>query len=115
MDERNYGVCMELIIGGCFQGKLDYAKQRCKEAGICVREEEILDGGKMPAEEYRERTGAPVRILNHLHLVVRQYVETGKEFYPLQEALQDTYLAFSMEEAAAGGDAVYTKRQIWAP
>ncbi len=46
---------------------------------------------------------------------MKEYVETGKEFYPLQEALQDTYLAFSMEEAAAGGDAVYTKRQIWAP
>ena len=93
MDERNYGVCMELIIGGCFQGKLDYAKQRCKEAGICVREEEILDGGKMPAEEYRERTGAPVRILNHLHLVVRQYVETGKEqeIIPLLDRLLMKY------------------------
>lgn len=45
---------------------------------------------------------------------MKEYVETGKEFYPLQEALQDTYLAFVMEEAADSGDTVHTKTQAWA-
>ena len=30
---------------------------------------------------------------------MKQYVETGKEFYPLREGLQDAYLSFLMDEA----------------
>ena len=45
---------------------------------------------------------------------MKEYVETGKEFYPLKEALQDTYLSFAMEGAAAGGETVTTKTQAWA-
>lgn len=45
---------------------------------------------------------------------MKEYVETGKEFYPLKEALQDTYLSFAMEEAAKDGETVITKTQAWA-
>ncbi len=89
---------MELIIGGCFQGKLAYAKQRWKEAGTRVREEEILDGGSMVLCETAKWCGARstekdsfacVRILNQLHLLVRRFVETGKtqEIIPLMDQL----------------------------
>ncbi|MCM1134119.1 MAG: Gfo/Idh/MocA family oxidoreductase [Clostridium sp.] len=45
---------------------------------------------------------------------MKAYAETGKEFYPLREALQDTYLAFAMEQALDSGEAVSTARQPWA-
>lgn len=45
---------------------------------------------------------------------MKEFVETGKDFYPLREAVQDTYLAFAMEEAIVTGKMVETSRQIWA-
>ena len=45
---------------------------------------------------------------------MKEYVETGKEFYPLREALQDTYLSFAMEQAIESGEAVQTQTQPWA-
>lgn len=67
---------MELVIGGCFQGKLAYAKQELARQGILVGTEEIIEGAqiRMALEESR-----PVRILNHLHLWVRDRMEAGRE------------------------------------
>lgn len=45
---------------------------------------------------------------------MKEYVETGKEFYPLREALQDTYLSFMLEKALESGETVRTERQRWA-
>lgn len=45
---------------------------------------------------------------------MKEFVDTGKDFYPLKEAMQDTYLSFAMEEAIAAGQTVMTSRQIWA-
>ena len=45
---------------------------------------------------------------------MKEYVETGKEFYPLREALQDTYLSFAMEQAIESGETVQTQTQPWA-
>lgn len=45
---------------------------------------------------------------------MKEFVETGKEFYSLKEALQDTYLSFAMEEAIEKKQMVETSRQIWA-
>lgn len=45
---------------------------------------------------------------------MKEYVETGKDCYPLKEAMQDTYLSFVMEEAITTGQTVETSRQIWA-
>lgn len=44
---------------------------------------------------------------------MKQYVDTGKDFYPLREALQDTYLSFMIEEAAESGAAITTAKQAW--
>lgn len=44
---------------------------------------------------------------------MKQYVETGKEFYSLKEALQDTYLSFLMEEAVNSGKVIKSQSQIW--
>lgn len=42
------------------------------------------------------------------------YVKTGKDFYSLAEASQDTYLALLYERAAQEGKAVESETQIWA-
>lgn len=45
---------------------------------------------------------------------MKEFVETGKDCYPLKEAMQDTYLSFVMEEAIKTGQTIETRRQIWA-
>ena len=44
---------------------------------------------------------------------MKTYVETGKEVYPLEEALQDTYLFLMMDEAAKEGKEIQTQDQCW--
>lgn len=45
---------------------------------------------------------------------MKEYVDTGKEFYSLAEALQDTYLSFCLEEALQTEETMQTETQIWA-
>ncbi len=45
---------------------------------------------------------------------MKKYVETGEMFYSLEEALQDTYLSFMMEESVKTGQCIETQKQIWA-
>lgn len=42
-----------------------------------------------------------------------EYVQTGREFYPLRDGLQDAYLSFEMERALASGEPVQTGTRIW--
>lgn len=42
---------------------------------------------------------------------MKKYVETGEDFYPLREGLQDAYLNFVMEEALRSGEEKYTCKQ----
>lgn len=44
---------------------------------------------------------------------MKKYVETGEDFYPLREGLQDAYLNFCMEEALNTGNMVKTEVQNW--
>ena len=44
---------------------------------------------------------------------MKNYVETGTEFYSLREALQDTYLSFMLEQAIETGDTIKTETQSW--
>lgn len=44
---------------------------------------------------------------------MKRYVETGEAFYPLTEALQDTYLDICMQEALKTGREIETQAQIW--
>ena len=46
-------------------------------------------------------------------LHMKNYVETGTEFYSLREALQDTYLSFMLEQAIETGDTIKTETQSW--
>lgn len=66
---------MELIIGGSFQGKLDYAKRKLKDRGVAIREEAVIEGADWDWEESGESMGPLV--LNHLHLFVRKSVQSG--------------------------------------
>ena len=45
---------------------------------------------------------------------MKKYVETGEAFYPLEEALQDTYLSFLLEEAVQSGKTVVSETKVWA-
>lgn len=47
-------------------------------------------------------------------LGMKEYVETGKDFYSLAEASQDTYLAIMMRAAIATGNPILTATQNWA-
>lgn len=66
---------MELVIGGSFQGKLEYAKQKLQKNGGCADKIEIIDGETAGAEEIRT---VRCHILNHLHLFVKRCVESGR-------------------------------------
>lgn len=47
-------------------------------------------------------------------LYMKEYLDTGIANYPFEEALQDTYLAIKMKEAAGKhGEKVYLEKQIW--
>lgn len=59
---------MKLIIGGCAQGKLDYARKRY--GGKAYR---VWDGGIPQNSDITEETV----IVNHLHLWVRERMEAG--------------------------------------
>lgn len=44
---------------------------------------------------------------------MKEYTETGKDFYPLREALQDTYLSFLLEKAEESGRDIRSENQLW--
>ncbi len=44
---------------------------------------------------------------------MKHYIETGEEFYPLAEALQDAYLSFVLEDALSSGTTITTTNQSW--
>jgi len=44
---------------------------------------------------------------------MKTYVTTGEGGYSLQEALQDTYIGFMIEEANKSNQAIETKTQNW--
>ncbi len=46
---------------------------------------------------------------------MRKYIQKGKEFYSLKEALQDMYICLMMEKALANpNEEVESKTQKWA-
>lgn len=76
------------MIGGCFQGKLAYVREKLKKRNIIVTEAEILDGGEIGAPAW-ERCPATPKILNRLHELIRRYVwaETPQEVKPILDRL----------------------------
>lgn len=66
---------MELVIGGSFQGKLEYAKQKLQKGGVNADEIEIVDGGTIKPEEIGT---VGCHIFNRLHLLVKRYAELGR-------------------------------------
>lgn len=66
---------MELVIGGSFQGKLEYAKRKLQKDGVFADETEIADGETVKLEVLGT---VKCRILNHLHLLIKQCVENGQ-------------------------------------
>ncbi len=45
---------------------------------------------------------------------MKEYLETGKEIYPMADAMQDAYFTILLKEAVETGKTVYSKRQPWA-
>ncbi len=108
MADRDHGVFMELIIGGSFQGKLQYAKQKLKNQrklqgteGFCIWQGEdmrllsdrempdgAMPGSTIPGNEQLPRLrcacdgcgeGRVPQIVNALHLFIQRCVEEGRE------------------------------------
>ena len=44
---------------------------------------------------------------------MKNFTESGTEFYSLREALQDTYLSFMLEQAIETEKIVKTEKQLW--
>lgn len=66
---------MELIIGGSFQGKLEYAKRKLEERNIPADELEIVFGEELRTEQLKNIT---CTIFDHLHLFIKNCVENGE-------------------------------------
>jgi hypothetical protein len=75
---------------------------------ITFRGERIYEN-PYPGVRLNDDELAVADVLMHM----KKYVETGEDFYPLCEGLQDAYLNFCMEEALESGRTVETKRQSW--
>jgi len=78
---------MELIIGGCFQGKLEYAKGKLRERHIVIEDDSIADGSLLA--DMMQNLPGQIRIIDHMHLFARQQVEENRteEIFPLLERL----------------------------
>ena len=83
--------------------------------GIRPGIESIAFGGKaiyknpFPTNVLPEDETAIARLL----VGMKEYIETGKEIYPLSYAMQDAYFAILLKEAATTGKAVVSERQVW--
>lgn len=92
MDDRHHGVFMELIIGGSFQGKLEYARQKLQRRGcynIIILDGGDIDAAGAAAGRFGQASG-PL-ILNRLHLFVRNCIQKGyreeEAVYPVLDNL----------------------------
>lgn len=78
--------------------------------------ESIAFGGKavyrnpFPTNVLTEDETAIARLLAGMG----EYIETGKEIYPLADALQDAYFTILLKQAAETGREVRSESQIWA-
>ena len=76
---------------------------------ISFRGERIYEN-PFPGARINDDEIAVTDLLAHM----KQYVETGKEFYPLREGLQDAYLSFLMDEAVENpGKEIISTSQSW--
>lgn len=84
---------MELIIGGSFQGKLEYVRKKLEKQNMDVKPQEILDCACLPGAALAKPLsaencpGPAPRIINHLHLLVRSSMENGSMENGSMEAL----------------------------
>ncbi len=120
---------MIFVVGGAYQGKLDYAKSICRERrGTEVREESekeknkkgkneresgekedrdkaklgmtaVCDGGSVPFEEWKN-----YEIIDHFHQAVRKMMEQGLEVETfINQLLEDNpELIIVMDEIGCG-------------
>ena len=73
---------MKLVIGGCFQGKLDYVLKNYELEDCFILEQELPDITLLPKEGNQKKT----IIMNHFHVWVKRNLEQGKN--PEQEILE---------------------------
>lgn len=67
---------MELVIGGCFQGKSDYARKKWEDRHIPITENNMIDGSCLAAAGKIDRE---LKIVDRLHLFARAYEEEDRE------------------------------------
>lgn len=93
MDRREHGIYMLLVIGGSFQGKLEYVKEQYKNTGRELLSEEIADGDSL-ALRLSDDKWQQIKVVHGLHLFVYQQlkkqleaVKAGSAAIPLPDAL----------------------------
>lgn len=80
---------MLLVIGGSFQGKLEYVKKQYKKKGRELLPEEIAEGSTL-TDRLLGQTWQTIRVVHGLHLFVRcqlQKQKADKAVLPLPDAL----------------------------
>lgn len=70
MDRREYGIVMVLVVGGSFQGKLEYVKKELEKQGILLSEEETADGRTFDLFGDHSKCKKPLLVFNRLHDMV---------------------------------------------
>ena len=68
-----------------------------------------------PFEEFLPRLNDDELSMACLLAGMKNYLDTGVPVYPLEEALQDTYLSLLMDEAIQTGRPVTSQKQSWTP
>ncbi len=104
LNEKHIGVTMELnrIDDGIYNNK-DWSHQ-----GIMLGSSFVYENPFPRARLNDDEIAIATCLMN-----MKTYVTTGEGGYSLQEALQDTYIGFMIEEANQGGQVIETKAQSW--
>lgn len=68
---------------------------------------------KNPFNSYNPRLNDDELAIATIMKQMGDYVKSGKDFYSLSDALQDTYLYLMMDKAIETGEAVTTTNQVW--
>lgn len=91
MDRREHGIYMLLVIGGSFQGKLEYIKEQYKSEGRTLQPDEIADGDSL-ALRLSDDKRQQIKVVHGLHLFVYQQLKKQLEAFPAMP-LPDTLAA----------------------
>lgn len=107
LNDENLPICEEIqrVDGGAY-GNLEGLYHR----GFTFQGKFIY---KNPFEKYEPRLSDDEIAMAGMLTGMADYVRTGKEIYPIEEALQDTYMMLLMDESIEKGTEVQSEKMPW--